>query len=142
MYAPSHSFAFAAQPAADRTTRKKILLVDDSSTTHMWIKMILSKSEYDLLSARDGVEGVDLALAEHPDLILMDVVMPRMNGFEATRALRTHARTVSTPIVMVTTRSEARNVEAGYESGCSDYITKPIDGLELLSKVKSLLGDG
>lgn len=141
MYAHSLS-ASPADAVAARGARKKILLVDDSATTHMWIKMILSKSEYDLVSARDGVEGVDLALAEKPDLILMDVVMPRMNGFEATRALRTHGPTVSTPIVMVTTRSEARNVEAGYESGCSDYITKPIDGLELLSKVKSLLGDG
>jgi DNA-binding response OmpR family regulator len=121
--------------------RRKILLVDDSATTHMWIRMILNKSDYDMISARDGEEGVEVALAEAPDLILMDVVMPRMNGFEACRLLGGNARTRTTPILMVTTRAEARNVEFGYLSGCSDYITKPIDGLELLSKVRSFLGE-
>ncbi|HEU4557992.1 MAG TPA: response regulator [Longimicrobium sp.] len=129
----------AAEPHA--APRRKILLVDDSATTHMWIRMILNKSEYDMVSARDGQEGVELALAELPDLILMDVVMPRMDGFEACRQLRGHRATRSTPIVMVTTRAEARNVETGFLSGCSDYITKPIDGLELLSKVRSFLGE-
>jgi DNA-binding response OmpR family regulator len=129
----------AADP--DAPPRRKILLVDDSATTHMWIRMILNKSEYEMVSARDGQEGVEMALAELPDLILMDVVMPRMDGFEACKRLRSHRTTRSTPIVMVTTRAEARNVEAGFLSGCSDYITKPIDGLELLSKVRSFLGE-
>ncbi|HYJ78775.1 MAG TPA: response regulator [Longimicrobiaceae bacterium] len=121
--------------------RRKILLVDDSATIHMWIRMILNRSDYDVVSARDGHEGVELALAEAPDLILMDVMMPRMGGFEACRRLRGHARTRTTPILMVTTRAEARNVEFGYLNGCSDYITKPIDGLELLAKVRSFLGE-
>jgi PleD family two-component response regulator len=121
--------------------RKKILLVDDSATTHMWIGMIMNKSEYQLVSARDGQQGVETALAELPDLILMDVVMPRMDGFEACRRLREHHSTRTTPIIMVTTRAEAKNVETGFTSGCSDYITKPIDGLELLSKVRSFLGE-
>ena len=129
-----------AEPAAP-SLRRKILLVDDSATTHMWIGMILNKSEYEMVSARDGEEGVERALAELPDLILMDVVMPRMDGFEACRRLRAHRATRATPIVMVTTRAEAKNVEAGFTSGCSDYITKPIDGLELLSKVRSFLGE-
>ena len=128
-----------ASPAM-AVAQRKILLVDDSATTHMWIKMILNKTEYLMISARDGEEGVRTALAEKPDLILMDVVMPRMDGFEATRALRAQQSTRDIPIVMVTTRGEARNVEAGFQNGCSDYITKPIDGLELLSKVKSFLG--
>jgi len=131
--------AFAAHPAA--VAPRKILLVDDSATTHMWIKMILNKTEYVMISARDGEEGVRTAMIEKPDLILMDVVMPRMDGFEATRALRAEPATRDIPIVMVTTRGEARNVEAGFQNGCSDYITKPIDGLELLSKVKSFLGE-
>ena len=126
---------------SDAPSRRKILLVDDSATTHMWIRMILNKSEYAMVSARDGQEGVEMALAELPDLILMDVVMPRMDGFEACRALRGHRSTRGIPIVMVTTRAEARNVEAGFMSGCSDYVTKPIDGLELLSKVRSFLGE-
>ncbi|MDB4951784.1 MAG: response regulator receiver protein [Gemmatimonadetes bacterium] len=132
--APARS---AGTPAA--TARKKILLVDDSATTHMWIKMILNKSAYEMVSARDGVEGVEMAAAQHPDLVLMDVVMPRMGGFEAVRQLRARHATRSVPIIMVTTRAEAKNVEEGFASGCSDYVTKPIDSLELLSKIRNFL---
>ena len=140
MIATAPAPAPARFSATDAEERKKILLVDDSTTTHMWIRMILSKTEYEMISAKDGEEGVAAALAQNPDLILMDVVMPRLDGFQATRRLRGEEATRDTPIIMVTTRSEARNVENGFESGCSDYITKPIDGLELLSKVKSFLG--
>jgi CheY-like chemotaxis protein len=120
--------------------RKKILLVDDSSTVLLMEKMILSKSEYDVVTARDGVEGVEKARSELPDLILMDVVMPRMDGFEAVRKLREDDSTRSIPVIMVTTRGELQSVETGYASGCSDYVTKPINGLELLTKVRSCLG--
>ena len=120
--------------------RKKILLVDDSSTVLLMEKMILSKSEYDVVTARDGVEGVEKAKNEHPDLILMDVVMPRMDGFEAVRKLREDDATKAIPVIMVTTRGELQSVETGYASGCSDYVTKPINGLELLTKVRSCLG--
>lgn len=120
--------------------RKKILLVDDSSTVLLMEKMILSKSEYDVVTARDGIEGVEKARCERPDLILMDVVMPRMDGFEAVRKLREDDSTRSIPVIMVTTRGELQSVETGYASGCSDYVTKPINGLELLTKVRSCLG--
>jgi DNA-binding response OmpR family regulator len=120
--------------------RKKILLVDDSSTVLLMEKMILSKSEYDVVTARDGLEGVEKARCERPDLILMDVVMPRMDGFEAVRKLREDDSTRSIPVIMVTTRGELQSVETGYASGCSDYVTKPINGLELLTKVRSCLG--
>ena len=121
-------------------TSKKILVVDDSVTSLMWQRMILGQEKFVVVTAKDGREGVDMALAEQPDLILMDVVMPRMDGFEACRALRAHTATARVPVIMVTTRSEFKSVEAGFASGCSDYITKPIDKLELLTKVKSLLG--
>ena len=134
-----NAIAFAPRPAA--VAPRKILLVDDSATTHMWIKMILNKTDYVMISARDGEEGVRVALAEKPDLILMDVVMPKMDGFAATKEIRARATTRDIPVIMVTTRGEARNVEAGFENGCSDYITKPIDGLELLTKMKSFLGE-
>jgi DNA-binding response OmpR family regulator len=120
--------------------RKKILLVDDSSTVLLMERMILSKSEYDVVTARDGQEGVEKALAEKPDLILMDVVMPRMDGFEACKKLREQEGTKSIPVIMVTTRGELSSVESGYASGCNDYVTKPINGLELLAKVRSCLG--
>ncbi|HYQ81483.1 MAG TPA: response regulator [Anaeromyxobacteraceae bacterium] len=121
--------------------RKKILLVDDSSTVLLMEKMILSKSPYDLVTASDGQDGYDKALSEKPDLILLDVVMPRMDGFEVCRRLRERQEMRGVPVIMVTTRGELVSVETGYQSGCTDYITKPINGLELLSKVKSYLGD-
>lgn len=121
-------------------SKKKILLVDDSSTVLLMEKMILAKNQYDVVEARDGQEGVAKALAEKPDLILMDVVMPKMDGFEAVKRLRAEEPTRSTPIIMVTTRGELESVESGYASGCTDYVTKPINGLDLLTKVKSCLG--
>lgn len=121
-------------------TRKKILLVDDAETILMMERMILNKAGYELITAKDGQEAVTKAVAERPDLILMDVVMPKMNGFEACKQLRGQDTTKAIPIIMVTTRGEAESVESGFESGCDDYITKPINGLEVLSKVKSALG--
>ena len=121
-------------------SRKKILLVDDSGTTLMMEKMILNKGPYDLVTAKDGEEGVAMALQENPDLILLDIVMPKMDGFEACRRLRAEEATKETPIIMVTTRGEVENVEHGYELGCTDYVTKPINSLELMTKVKNYLG--
>ena len=121
--------------------RKKILLVDDSNTVLMMERMVLSKNLYDVVMAHDGQEGFERAINEKPDLILLDIVMPRMDGFEACRRIRAHETTRSIPIIMVTTRGELDNVELGYESGCNDYITKPINGLELLAKVKNCLGE-
>ena len=122
-------------------SRKKILLVDDSNTILMMERMILTKGPYDLVTASDGEEAIAKAIAELPDLILMDVVMPKMNGFEACRRIRENEVTRNTPIIMVTTRGEAQNVETGFDSGCNDYVTKPINGTELLSKLRNLLTD-
>ena len=119
--------------------RKKILIVDDSSTALMMEQMILSKKPYKIVTAANGRDAVAKALAEKPDLILMDVVMPEMNGFEACEELRRQEATKATPIIMVTTRGEGDNVENGFRSGCSDYITKPVDRLELLTKLRSHL---
>ena len=121
--------------------RKKILLADDSGTAVMMEKMILKGEPYELLVAGDGLQAVDLALEERPDLILLDVVMPVMDGFEACRQLRAREATRTVPIIMVTTRGAEEHVETGFESGCSDYVTKPIDGLELLAKVRNYLAD-
>ena len=138
--APTLQPSGGLEAEAHTMDRKKILLVDDSSTVLLMERMILSKNEYDVVTARDGQEGVEKALAEKPDLILMDVVMPRMDGFEACRRLREQDDTKSIPVIMVTTRGELASVETGYASGCNDYVTKPINGLELLAKVKSCLG--
>lgn len=121
--------------------RKKILLVDDSETSLLMSRMILSKANYDILVAKDGQEGIERAVADRPDLVLLDVVMPKMNGFDACTQLRSRQETQTIPIIMVTTRGEGTSVETGFAAGATDYITKPVNGLELLTKVRSLLGD-
>jgi DNA-binding response OmpR family regulator len=122
-------------------TRKKILLVDDSSTILMMEKFILRNGPYEILTATNGEEGVLKAAEQMPDLILLDVIMPKMGGFEACKLLRSTRATSEIPIIMVTTRGEAANVEAGWANGCTDYVTKPINAIELLAKVRNFLGD-
>lgn len=122
-------------------TRRKILVVDDSRTALLMETMILKKGHYQLVTAEDGEEALKKADSERPDLILMDVVMPKMSGLEACRELRRREATQSIPIIMVTTRGESQNVEKGFESGCTDYVTKPIDGLVLLSKIRDYIGE-
>jgi DNA-binding response OmpR family regulator len=137
-----NGFAVGSQDApgpASARARRKILIVDDSETVLLVERALLSRS-YEVVTARNGQEGVEKALAEGPDLILMDVVMPRMNGFDAVSRLRSHPATGHVPIIMVSTRSELSNVESGYRSGCDDYVTKPFHGAELLAKVKRCLG--
>jgi CheY-like chemotaxis protein len=119
--------------------RKRILIVDDSRTALMMTSVIVGKGPYDVLTAMDGLDGVHKALHEKPDLILMDVMMPKMDGFEAVRRLRDEEPTRSTPIIMVTTRGENQNLQLGYESGCSDYVTKPINSVELMAKIRDYL---
>jgi DNA-binding response OmpR family regulator len=121
--------------------RKKILLVDDSSTILMMEKFILRNGPYEILTATNGEEGVLKAAEQMPDLILLDVIMPKMGGFEACKLLRGTRATSEIPIIMVTTRGEAANVEAGWANGCTDYVTKPINAIELLAKVRNFLGD-
>jgi CheY-like chemotaxis protein len=121
--------------------RKKILLVDDSNTVLLMHRMMLQDGDYDLVIARNGREAVEKALASRPDIIFMDVVMPEMNGFEACRALRQHAETQATPILMVTTRGEPLNIQAGYEMGCTEYITKQFEAVELMAKLRNYLGE-
>jgi CheY-like chemotaxis protein len=119
--------------------RKKILLVDDSSTVLLFERMVLSKEPFELLIARDGLEGLEKALAERPNLILMDVMMPRMTGVEACRRLRAHQETSEIPVILVTTESGADDIANGRAAGCSDYVTKPINAAQLLSKVREHL---
>ncbi len=119
-------------------SKRKILVVDDSKVASMTTNMILA-SKYECVTAENGAIAVEMAVAEKPDLILMDVVMPIMDGFQSCRQIRMQEGTNEIPIIMVTTRVEAINMEAGYESGCNDYVTKPIDRAELLSKIENLI---
>ena len=120
--------------------KKKILVVDDSRTALFMVTTILRKERYELVTASDGEQALEMAASERPDLILMDVIMPRKTGFEACRELKRREDTKAIPVILVTTRGEGENVEAGFQSGCNDYVTKPINALELLTKVREQMG--
>jgi len=119
---------------------KKILLVDDSQTVLMMERMILAPERFQIVTASNGQEACERARLEKPDLVLMDIVMPVMNGLDACKAMRADPITRSIPIILVTTRGETDNMERGYENGCNDYVTKPVNSAELLSKVRNILG--
>ena len=121
-------------------SKKKILVVDDSRTALFMMTTILRKERYELVTACDGEQALEMAAAERPDLILMDVIMPRKTGFEACRELKRREDTKAIPVILVTTRGEGENVEAGFQSGCNDYVTKPINALELITKVRDHMG--
>ena len=118
--------------------KKKVLLVDDSQTVLMMERMILAKGPFEIVIARDGLEAIAKSKSEKPDVILLDVMMPNLDGLSACAAIRAQAETADIPIIMVTTRGEERSIETAFRNGCTDYVTKPINGLELLSKLQNL----
>lgn len=119
---------------------KTILCADDSLTALTMHQMILKSHGFRVVTAQDGFEAVTKAGAERPDLILMDVVMPRMTGFEAVKQLRNDDATKDIPVIMVTTRAEPKVIETCFQAGCNDYVNKPVDGAILLSKIRALVG--
>src|SRR5262245_55796792 len=118
--------------------RKKILLVDDSRTILMQEQMLLGRT-YEVTTASNGHEAVQKARELRPDLVLMDVVMPVMDGLDACRALREDEATSAIPVILVTTRGAHAERGAGFESGCTDYLTKPINPVDLLERIGAAL---
>ena len=120
---------------------RKVLLVDDSVTTLLMERAVLGESaDLALFTAADGEEAVRIATEERPDLVLMDVVMPRMNGVQACRAIRSLAGMEAIPIILVTARGEDDDAIGGYAGGCTGYITKPLNPAELIAVVEAHLG--
>ncbi|AWL29729.1 MULTISPECIES: response regulator [Acinetobacter] len=120
----------------------RILIVDDSPTEMYRFKEILSKHGYDVLEANNGADGVTLAQAEQPDLVLMDVVMPGVNGFQATRQIARGATTKHIPVVIVSTKDQDTDRVWGKRQGACDYLTKPIDENVLINVIKQHLTAG
>jgi twitching motility two-component system response regulator PilH len=116
------------------------MIVDDSPTEIHVLKTILEKQKYEVISAESGEQGVEMAKAEMPDLILMDIVMPGLNGFQATRQISKAPETANIPIIIVTTKDQETDRVWGLRQGAKDYLTKPIDEKLLVSKIKELLG--
>jgi two-component system, cell cycle response regulator len=103
---------------------------------------IVRAAGYEISTAEDAEKGIALARAERPDLVLLDVMMPGMDGFTACQALRGYPETRLLPIIMVTSEREEGSVETGFVCGCSDYVLKPIDPIELLAKIENFLSAG
>ena len=118
----------------------RILIVDDSPSQLMGIRRIVEKLGHDALTAEDGAAGVEAAKREIPDLILMDVVMPNLNGFQATRAISKEAATAHIPIVLVTTKDQETDKVWGMRQGAKAYITKPFTDAQLTEAIEGALG--
>lgn len=120
----------------------RILIVDDSPSQLMGMKRIVEKLGHEALTAEDGAAGVEAAKANVPDLILMDVVMPNLNGFQATRAISKEASTAHIPIVLVTTKDQETDKVWGMRQGAKAYITKPFNENQLVEVINGLLASG
>ncbi|HEY0661916.1 MAG TPA: twitching motility response regulator PilH [Lysobacter sp.] len=118
----------------------RILIVDDSPSQLMGIRRIVEKLGHEALTAEDGAAGVEAAKRELPDLILMDVVMPNLNGFQATRSITREASTKHIPIVLVTTKDQDTDRVWGMRQGAKAYITKPFSETELADIIQQMLG--
>ncbi len=117
----------------------RVLIVDDSPTETYKLREILERHGYETLEAANGADGVAVARAELPDIVLMDVVMPGLNGFQATRQLTKGADTAHIPIVIVTTKDQETDRVWGQRQGARDYLTKPVDEDVLVRTVERLL---
>lgn len=117
----------------------RILIVDDSPSQLMGIRRIVEKLGHEAVTAEDGAAGVEAAKRELPDLILMDVVMPNLNGFQATRSITREATTKHIPIVLVTTKDQDTDRMWGMRQGAKAYITKPFDENDLAGVINELL---
>ncbi|MFK7793931.1 MAG: PleD family two-component system response regulator [Gammaproteobacteria bacterium] len=116
-----------------------ILIVDDSPTERHFLKNVLSENGYEISLAENAEQGIEMAKTKHPDLILMDVVMPGMNGFQATRFLTKSPDTADIPVLMVSTKNDQTDQVWASRQGAKAYITKPVDGKSLLASVESYL---
>lgn len=117
----------------------KILLVEDNEMNRDMLSRRLQRKGYDVAIAVDGAQGVEMARSDEYDLILMDMSLPEIDGWEATRQLRARPETQDTPIIALTAHAMAGDREKALEAGCDDYDTKPIELQRLLSKMETLL---
>lgn len=117
----------------------RILVVDDSPTQLANLVRILEASGHTAITADNGMRGVEVAEAQQPDLVLMDVVMPELNGFQATRKITKNPKTEHIPVILVTTKDQETDKVWGERQGASGYITKPPNEQELLAKINELL---
>lgn len=128
----------AERKAGPMSSIRKILIVDDSPTERHALQDMLTKAGYEVLATDNGEDAIAKARSSKPDLILMDVVMPGLNGFQATRAISRDPQTRSIPVIMCTSKSQETDKIWGLRQGARDYVVKPVVRDELLAKITSL----
>lgn len=117
----------------------QIMIIDDSPTDSHLLKRMLEKNGFNTLTATDAGEGIEVARREKPDLILMDVVMPGLNGFQATRELKTNPETAGIPVIIVTRKDQRVDRMWGMRQGAREYLTKPVKEGSLISLINEAL---
>ena len=120
--------------------RPLVLVADDDPDILALVRFRLERDGYEVLSAPDGETALDLAMARTPDLAVLDVMMPRLDGYEVTRRLREHGPTTTIPIILLTARVQEPDLERGIEAGADDYVTKPFSPQALGERVQAALG--
>jgi CheY-like chemotaxis protein len=116
-----------------------ILVVDDDQQNLELVQAYLEDIECETLAARDGIEALEIVAERRPDLILLDVMMPKMSGFEVCRRLKSDPDMSNIPVIMVTALNEFGDIERGIDSGTDDFVSKPINKLELLTRIRTML---
>ncbi|MFC1508160.1 response regulator transcription factor [Candidatus Omnitrophota bacterium] len=120
--------------------KKRILLVDDEEDLRNMLKFRLEATSYDVIEAADGQEGLSKARTERPDLIILDLMLPKIDGFKVCRMLKFDEKYKAIPIIMFTARAQKQDQDLGKEMGADAYVTKPFDPGILLGKIKELIG--
>ena len=119
---------------------KRVLVVEDNCDNMRLITYALRRAGYEIIAAETGLQGVELALSEHPDFIIMDINLPGIDGLEATRRIRKSSSNGSIPIIAITSYAMAGDMNLVLSAGCTGYFEKPIDPLTIMDKIHALLG--
>ena len=128
-----------AKAEKERNKTPVVLVVDDNQQNLELLQAYLEDLDCKVIPAHDGPEALDIVAKKSPDLILLDVMMPKMSGFEVCRRVKADPKTTDIPVIMVTALSEFGDIERAIDSGTDDFLSKPVNKLELLTRVKTML---
>ncbi len=128
-----------AKPQENSCKTPLILVVDDNQQNLELLQAYLEDIDCRTVPAQDGLQALDIVAKDPPDLILLDIMMPKMSGFEVCRRLKTDPKTAEVPVIMITALSEFGDIERGIDSGTDDFLSKPVNKLELITRVKTML---